>query len=63
MCQVCFWEDDKFQLNSLEDPDTGEGGPNTVSLLQSRVNFQEFGAMDRQFVRLVRAPLPDEKPD
>ncbi|TYZ07842.1 hydrolase [Hymenobacter lutimineralis] len=59
ICPVCFWEDDWYQL---EHPLDG-GGPNRVGLIESRRNFQEFGAMEREFLRFVRQPKPEELPD
>jgi hypothetical protein len=59
ICPVCFWEDDWHQTEDILD----DGGPNAVSLLQGRINYQEFGAMESQYSEAVRPPLPDELPD
>ena len=56
ICKVCFWEDDPIQL---KDP-TYEGGANTVSLIQAKENYKEFGACEREMIPHVRKPYPDE---
>jgi len=58
ICPVCFWEDDPVQLR---DPDYA-GGANTVSLNQARINYKEFGAVEKRVLEYVREPLPEEKP-
>ena len=58
ICPVCFWEDDNVQLH---DPDFA-GGANSVSLRQAQTNFKTFGASDRDFIHIVRPPLPEEQP-
>lgn len=50
ICTICFWEDDKVQF---EDPDHVEG-TNSNSLRQAQKNFEEFGASERKFLKLVR---------
>lgn len=57
ICPVCFWEDDPLQL---DDPSC-EGGANPVSLQQARLNFQEFGACEKEMLPYVRFPLPGEQ--
>jgi hypothetical protein len=52
ICHICFWEDDRVQRG---DPDYA-GGANRVSLNQARINFNEFGACDREFLRHGRKP-------
>ncbi len=59
ICSVCFWEDDEVQFN---DPSYA-GGANKVSLNQAKINFKEFGATERKFIKDVRDPLPDERED
>jgi len=59
ICKVCFWEDDPVQLKR---PDY-EGGANKVSLRQAQKNFQEFGACEKEMVKRVRKPTPDETRD
>jgi hypothetical protein len=58
ICPVCNWEDDNVQA---ADP-TFEGGANSVSLVQARRNFAEFGAMSKETLVHVRKPLPEEFP-
>ena len=56
ICEVCYWEDDPVQLN---DPDF-EDGANRVSLRQGQKNFKDFGACERNILKHVRQPKPDE---
>jgi len=58
ICPVCYWEDDgQNQMDAHEV----RGGPNGVlSLAQAQANFREFGAVEKRFVRNVRAPKPEE---
>lgn len=56
ICPVCFWEDDPFQSS---DPDLEEGA-NAFSLRQAQANFLEFGACEKDLLRYVRQPHPDE---
>jgi len=58
ICPVCYWQDD-----GQDDDDASEvrGGPNgALSLSQARANFVEFGAIEKRFIRNVRAPKPEE---
>ena len=57
ICQVCYWEDDPIQLG---DPDS-EGGANRVSLKQAQRNFHQFGACERDMLKYVRQPFPEEQ--
>ncbi|MDJ0940838.1 MAG: CPCC family cysteine-rich protein [Woeseiaceae bacterium] len=59
ICPICFWEDDPIQLC---DP-WYEGGANTLSLVQSQKNFVELGAMERRFLKHVRAPRDSDRRD
>lgn len=59
ICQVCYWEDDPIQL---EDP-FYEGGANRISLIQAQKNFMEFGACEKDMLKYVRRPSPDEQRD
>lgn len=59
ICPVCGWEDDDAQLR---DP-TYEGGANSVSLEQARINFVTIGASDKKFLNSVRKPFVEEIPD
>jgi hypothetical protein len=56
ICPVCFWEDDPIQF---ADPTYG-GGANRPSLDQARKNFSEFGACEKEALRHVRRPKPEE---
>ncbi len=58
ICPVCFWEDDNVQN---EDP-SYEGGANGISLIDAKENFLKYGAIKKDFVDEVRAPLQREKP-
>lgn len=58
ICPVCFWEDDG---QGDADADERRGGPNgDLSLAKARANFARFGACDRRFVEVVRAPTEFE---
>lgn len=60
ICPVCFWEDDGQDNHNA---DVVLGGPNGgISLSEARKNFQEFGASDRDRLKHVRQPLPEEMP-
>ncbi|WP_429003075.1 CPCC family cysteine-rich protein [Xanthomonas sacchari] len=55
ICAVCFWEEDD---QNDYDADEVAGGPNdNFSLTQARANYQQFGALRRQALPYVRAPL------
>lgn len=58
ICQVCYWEDDQIQN---EDPEF-DGGANDICLSEARKNFEEFGAVKAEYVKLVREPYESEKP-
>lgn len=59
ICPVCFWEDDLFQLLNPNY----EGGANWISLKEAQKNFMEFGACEREMIKNVRKPNPDEARD
>lgn len=59
ICPVCGWEDDDAQFR---DP-TYDGGANSVSLEQARINFVTIGAVDKKFLNSVREPFVEEIPD
>ncbi|WP_179537483.1 MULTISPECIES: CPCC family cysteine-rich protein [Pseudomonadaceae] len=54
VCPVCGWEDNEVQYR---DP-TYEGGANSVSLEQAKVNFSAIGAINKESLGAVRRPLP-----
>ena len=56
ICEVCWWEDDNFQL---DNPDYA-GGANAISLNQARENFRRIGVSDKRMLDLARAPRPSE---
>ena len=50
ICPICFWEDDGQDMNEIDD----ESGPNHgITLREGRVNFEEFGACDKEMLRHV----------
>jgi hypothetical protein len=58
ICPICYWEDDG---QTDIDADQVRGGPNReLSLTQARANYQEYGAVSREFVKHVRKPTPEE---
>ena len=58
-CPVCFWEEDFYQEEHIDD----DGGPNTVSLRESRENYNKNGVIDSKFKEHVRTPLKEELKD
>ena len=58
ICPICFWHDDFVQQN---DPDF-EGGANKESLNQARMNYHNFGAVNKASLRFVRKPTEEEQP-
>lgn len=52
ICEICFWEDDTYQTENPND----EGGPNRVSLIQARKNYEEFGACEFDMKKNVQKP-------
>ena len=52
ICEICFWEDDRYQTENPFD----NGGPNKVSLIQARKNFEQFGACELEMKKNVRKP-------
>lgn len=58
ICPVCRWQDEGV----IDDPTIPTYGPNgDLSLEQARKNYQEFGAVDKEFIKLARKPTPSEK--
>ena len=59
ICTVCFWEDDGLHDN----PDEPCGGPNhDLSLNDARRHYKQFGACERDMIKHVRKPKPEEIP-
>ncbi len=59
ICQICFWEDD-----GQDDHDATEvrGGPNSsLSLVEARQNYREFGASQARLLAFVRPPTDEER--
>ena len=56
ICKICFWEDDPIQF---KDP-TYEGGANKASLLQGQMNFERFGACEKNMLKNVRRPTKND---
>ena len=56
-CPVCYWDDDPVQFEN----ENYSGGANRVSLKQAKENFKEFGAIQREYISLVREPEENEK--
>lgn len=59
ICPICFWEDDVFQLYYPSQ----SGGPNKCSLIESQVNFIQFGACDRDMAKNARIVTDDDSKD
>jgi len=52
VCPICFWEDDPIQF---DDPNYN-GGANQVSLRQAQINFEQFGACEKDMIKNVIKP-------
>lgn len=59
ICPVCFWEEDNYQQEYIDD----EGGPNSLCLRASQENYKKLGVMDMKFKEYVRSPMPNELAD
>ncbi|RJE75171.1 hypothetical protein BGP76_18880 [Reichenbachiella sp. MSK19-1] len=57
ICPICYWEDDPVQF---EEP-YYEGGANRVSLIQARINYNEFGACELDMKKYVRSAFKTDK--
>ena len=51
-CPVCCWEESFYQEEQIDD----NGGPNTITLRESRENFKKFSVMSLDFKYHVRPP-------
>lgn len=60
ICEVCFWEEDPYQLRH---PWTGMGPNGGLSLMEAQANYRRFGAVEEEHVRRVRPPRADEPVD
>lgn len=56
ICDICFWEDDWYQTENPKDKE----GPNRVSLIAARRNFDEFGACEAGMKINVREPYASD---
>lgn len=52
ICPICFWEDDPVQFDNHDY----EGGANKVSLKQAQINFEQFGACEKEMIKHVIKP-------
>ncbi|MGH2665941.1 MAG: CPCC family cysteine-rich protein [Flavobacterium sp.] len=59
ICEVCFLENAPIQL----DNPNYEDGANKVSLKEGQKYFLKFGACEKEMVKNVRIPNPDEERD
>lgn len=57
ICPICYWEDDQIQFY---DPELSDGA-NRVSLVQAQLNFEEFGACERDMIKNTRKPTHKDK--
>jgi hypothetical protein len=57
VCPICFWEDD---VGLYDRDDVVSPANRDMSLAQAQVNYHRFGAVDLQFVKLVRPPTAEE---
>jgi hypothetical protein len=56
ICPVCFWQRDFYQEEHKGD----NGGPNSVSLIEAKNNFKNFGVCEEEFKQYVRNPFSSE---
>lgn len=56
ICDVCFWQYDEVAQDNPEK----NIGPNHVSLVQARLNYNKYGASEYRFINCVRKPNMDE---
>lgn len=57
ICPICFWEDDPIQFDK---PDM-DGGANRVSLITGQMNYDKFGACEKDMARNVRKATQTDK--
>ena len=61
ICGICGWE---YYPPNVEDPDWGQGGPNSpLSLRQAQRNFVEIGACSAKMRPYVRRPTQRDQRD
>ena len=56
ICPVCFLENDPFLSSEEEASDCNHG----ISLKDARLNYQKYGACDKEMLSYVRSPKDDE---
>ncbi len=56
ICAVCFWQYDE----AAQDMPERVIGENGVSLHTARKNYRLFGAVEKQFLEMVRPPCEEE---
>ncbi len=56
ICPVCYWENYPYQNVNIDNL----GGANSVSLIQAKINFNKYGAMEKKFIKNVRPPFLEE---
>ena len=56
ICPVCFWEEDL-----VEGPDSPSSANHGLTLTQAQKNYRDFGACEKEMLRHVRAPKPEER--
>lgn len=53
ICPICFWEDDGLDIDDLDSPSAPNHG---ITLRNARLNFEKFGACEKEMVKSV---IPD----
>ena len=56
ICPICLWEDDPFQFENIK-----LRGANRVSLIQAQMNFEIFGACEKDMDKNTRKPYVHEE--
>lgn len=59
ICPVCFWENDVFD----PEPDAPSDENGGMALLEGWENYKKWGAVQENFIRHIRKPLPEEYPE
>lgn len=57
ICPICFWENDPFIVSDNELSDANHG----ITLKETKSNFLQFGACEKEMLCHVRPPKDDEK--
>jgi hypothetical protein len=56
ICEICFWEDDMFQLKF---PNL-KSGPNKVSLIAAQENYKKYGVSEQSLKKYTRLATDDD---